>query len=862
MGDFMSETKNLKKQTATLFPIVGLGASAGGLEAFEKFFSNTPVDTGMAFLVVVHLDPAHESILPELLQRNTQMPVVAMIDGAVVEPNRVYVTPPNRDVVLDDGTLRLVEPLVSEGRRLPIDSFLCSLAAERGERAACVILSGSGSDGILGLKAIKENGGLALAQEPSSATFDSMPRSAIATGLVDYVVAPAELAETLVCFFAHAAQLTRAQETGSRLSTSDLEQILRLLNERTGRSFSAYKKNTLIRRVQRQMSLLGTDSVGDYVEHLRRRPEDVDRLFHELLIGVTSFFRDPEAFDVLRRDALPALLRSLGSEETLRVWVPGCSTGEEVYSLGMVLSECLATQARHVGFQIFGTDIDAHAIERAREGLYSLAIANDVSEERRQRFFEQKGELYRIRKDLRDCMVFAVQDILHDPPFTRIHLVCCRNLLIYIDSVAQKKLLTLFYYALKKDGLLFLGTSETIGGLGDLFTTVVAKWKIFRRRELPIPARPRVSFPISSSGPQRKAVHLAEDTTDGKQRSDLAQLVNAFLLAELTPTCILVDRRGRIYYIHGRSGKYLEPAVGKMSDNVLDMARHGLKLELATALRAVLANAGPVVRAGVHVKNNGSSQHVELTVRRLELTEGPDDLIAIILRDEAPPAKKSARGKRTSEREREQRITELEQELRRTRESHQAATEELETANEELKSINEELQSSNEELQSTNEELESAREEQQSLNEELVTVNAELRGRIGELSQTHDDLRNLLEATRIATLFLDPDLRIKRFTLATTRIVNLIPADVGRPLAHVVSNLEGESGLVEVARQVMESLESFEREVCTRDGIWYSLRAMPYRTTADVVDGVVMTFVDIDALRRSYLTGRSFNLGS
>lgn len=836
---------NPEKTDSAPFPVVGLGASAGGLAALKSFFAAVSEDAGMAYVVMVHMPPKQPSILPELLQQVSDLPVAAAADGQALEPGRVYVIPPDRDAGLLNGVMQL-SALAEETPRLPIDAFFRSLALDRGNLAAAVVLSGTGTDGTLGIKEIKACDGLVLVQTEDTAGYDGMPGSAKATGLADLVLPPGKMPENLVRYFGRPHRDSVQMPAASAGGGTWLPQIFAILRTRVGHDFSGYKANTLLRRISRRMGLNHIPEQETYVRFLRENPGEVEALFKELLIGVTGFFRDPESFRALKARILPVLTESLADNTTFRVWVPGCSTGEEVYSLAIILREHFDDSVRRMDLQIFGTDIDADAIERAREGLYPAGIAEDVGPERLKRFFSREGDFYRIRKEIRDCAVFSVQNILKDPPFSKLHMLCCRNLLIYLETRTQKKILPLFHYTLRPDGLLILGSSETIGGFGRLFETLDKKWKIFRRQEVPQALRQMVDFPSGLAAPHG-ADKEALPPAAAVPLADIGRLTRSVILDRFAPTAILTDAKGEMLHIQGRTGKYLETPSGPPTQNILDLAREGLRIELSSALRAARSSGDMVTRQQLSVRTNGDRQLLNLHVLRLAHPKELAGRLLVVLEDIPPSGDLSDGEPRDwgSGTHASARILELEKELQITRESHQTTIEELESSNEELKSTNEEMQSSNEELQSTNEELESSKEELQSLNEELQTVNAELQSKVEELSAAHDDMRNLLNSTEIATIFVDNHMRIRRFTTEATRIVNLIQTDIGRPLKHVVSNL-AYAGMMENLAEVLKRLSSKEAEVRTRGGEWFQMRIIPYRTTDNRIDGAVLTFSNIN----------------
>ncbi len=829
-------------------PIVGIGASAGGLEAFEQFFTNMPSDVGMAFALIQHLDPDHKSILSELIRRYTQMKVFEVKDGMNVEPNCIYIIPPNRYMAILHGTLQLIEPTEPYRHKEPIDFFLRSLAQDQGVHSIGIILSGTGTGGTLGLKAIKEVGGLTMVQDPESAKYDGMPKSAIATGLVDYVLPPNKMPEQLIAYIQHDFVRVPNKITATVSEKSDwLQKVFILLRSHTGHDFSYYKKNSIIRRIERRMMINQMDSAADYVKYLQENPMETDTLFRELLIGVTNFFRDPEAFDILKEKMMPSFFENRTPDRPIRIWVPACSTGEEAYSIAMLISECLNELAQKFQVQIFATDIDSYAIETARQGIYPDSIAVDVPPKRLQHFFHKDGNFLRVNKAIRDMMVFATQNVISDPPFSKTDLISCRNLLIYMGEELQKKLMPLFHYSLNRNGYLFLGNSETIGNFDDLFAVINRRWKIFQRKgDIPIQRQPVIHF-LATDGNEMQT----KWNNKTMENASIQVITERLLLDNYSPACVIINEKNDVVYFHGRTGKYLEPASGEARLNILEMAREGLKSILTTSLRKAVSENSDVLHEDLQVKTNGDVQVIDLEVRIISKGVSSEKLIMVVFRDKV--IKPSAKSKPSAESEKISsksggksgiRIKELEQELKSTKEYLQATIEELETANEELKSTNEELQSSNEELQSTNEELETSKEELQSVNEELVTVNNELEKKIEQLSKVNNDMNNLLASTKIGTIFLDDDLRIKRFTPAATQFVNLIQSDIGRPFSHIVSNLAYDH-LNQDANDVLETLVSKQFEVQTTNGLWYSVRIMPYRTIENVIEGIVMTFGDI-----------------
>ncbi|NEX22973.1 PAS domain-containing protein [Thiorhodococcus mannitoliphagus] len=875
------------------FPIVGIGASAGGLAAFEAFFSAIPhrVATGMAFVLVQHLAPNHKSILTDLIKRYTTMHVQEVEDGVTVQPDCAYIIPPNMDMALFKGKLHLLEPAAPRGLRLPIDFFFRSLASDQQERAICIVLSGTGSDGTLGARAVKGEGGLVMVETPTNAAYDGMPRSVIATGLADVILPPAEMPARLIAYLAHAFGKTPSLQAPAAKSEDTLTKICLLLRDATRHDFSQYKQSTLVRRIARRMALHQIEEQQGYVRYLQHEPSEIQALFRDLLIGVTNFFRDPEAFAALETGVIPRLFAGKRAGETVRVWICGCSSGEEAYSIAILIHEHLAALKQSTQIQIFATDVDAQAIAQARAGIYPASISADISPERLGRYFtlDQNAGTYRIQKSIRDLLVFSEQDLIRDPPFSRLDLISCRNLLIYINGALQRKLIPLFHYALNHNGVLFLGSSETIGDALTLFTPLDRKWKLYARLDPSssgappslgdLPAQPRFAL---------ESVNLTapEPAADG---TDLRALTEMTLLQHFNAVGVLTNARGEICYIHGRTGQFLEPASGTAAMNIFQMAREGLHRPLTTALQRAVTSQDVVALPGLKVKTNGDHARVDLTIRPVQTSlrgqKDRADLYLVVL-ELAPialpmPAPEDAAADKdkdkdkdkdatadadaaTSKARRERRIAELEDELRGKDEYLQTTLEEMETSNEELKSTNEEMQSVNEELQSTNEELETSKEELQSVNEELATVNAELQTKVADLSRANDDMNNLLAGTGVATLFVDDQLRISRFTPAMTQIIKLIPSDIGRSVGDLVSNLVGYTDFVEDVHRVLQTLVPHEQVVQAQDDTWFLMRIGPYRTLNNVIEGAVMTFVDISGrkqMEQELQTARAFAEG-
>jgi two-component system CheB/CheR fusion protein len=830
------------------FYIAGIGGSAGSLEALEQFFTNMPADSGIAFVLIQHLDPTHKDILPELLQRFTKMPVQKAIDGVKVRPNNVYVIPPNKDMAVSQGRLRLTSPAMPRGQRLPIDFFFRSLAEDAEERAVGIIFSGMGTDGTLGVKALKDKLGMVMVQAADEAKYDSMPRSALDTGLADFTAPAAKLPARLVSYVRHFVYAPAEPEV-SKQAAGTLQKVLALVRGRTGHDFSFYKKNTVFRRIERRMSVHQLATLPKYLRYLQLHPDEQDNLFKELLIGVTSFFRDPQAFEAVKK-ALPAVLRGKPRKSLVRVWAVGCSTGEEAYSLAILLKEYLqeTKQENDYRVQIFATDIDKAAVGKARQGLYPANISADVSPERLHRYFTKEETSYRVRKEIREMIVFAPQNLINDPPFTKLDILCCRNLLIYLTQEIQKKILPLFHYSLNPSGLLLLGSSETIGSLSVLFSTVDSKWKLFARKELAPAAKSAVELPLLPAAERKRRPSREE----AMENSQIPLLAMERLLETFAPPAVFIGETGDILYVSGRTGRYLEPAAGEASMNAFTMAREGLRFELAGAVRKAVRSKQDVTVKDLKVRTDDGSRRVNLTVKPFVKPESLRGVLMVVFEEQdapRPPATRPQPHGRLSKAGQNARLTELEDELKFTKEHLQTTVEEMETSQEELKSANEELQSTNEELQSTNEELTTSKEELQSLNEELITVNAELQNKVEELSRTNNDMKNLLNSTEIATIFLDNELNVKRFTAPATRIVNLIATDVGRPIGHLVSNLRYETLEADV-REVLKTLVFKEMHIETKNGAWYLMRIIPYRTLENVIDGVVITFTDFTGFKK------------
>ena len=829
-----------------VFPVVAIGASAGGLEALELFFGHMPQGTGMAFVVIQHLDPNNVGIMPELLQRMTTMEVSQASDGLKVKPDCVYVIPPNKSLSILNGALHLFEPIESRGLRLPVDFFFRSLAADRQDKSIGIILSGMGSDGSLGLKAIKEKNGIVLVQEPQTAKFDGMPRSATSTVIADIVAPVEELPQKLLALLKFIPADKSDPEVDSK-HKSNIDKIIILLREQTGHDFSLYKKNTLLRRIERRKSVHQIDKIQNYVRLLQENPKEVEILFKELLIGVTSFFRDSAVWEKLIESVLPDMLDGLPAGHVLRAWVTACSSGEEAYSLAIAFKEVLEKikPDKDLSLQIFATDLDNDAIEIARRGVFTSNIVADVSAERLSRFFAVEGDGFRVNAAIREMVIFAPQNVIKDPPFTKLDILTCRNMLIYMEPELQKKLLTLFNYSLNPGGIMVLGTAETLGGNSTGFEGLDARLKIYKR-DVTGTGAGLIDFP-SSFFHKQAIFPIIRPVAKGVENIQTA--ADQILLQKFSPASVLVNGAGDILYITGRTGKYLEPSSGKANWNIHAMARDGLRHELPGVFRKALQHFDPVIVRNVKISTNEGTQFVDVTVQRIENPESVRGMIMIVFTDVPEVIAKEAPNSKATKQPFNTRQKESGIELLRCREELQSYREEMQTSQEELKSTNEELQSTNEELQSTNEELTTSKEEMQSLNEELQTVNVELQSKVSDFVKSNDDMKNLLNSTEIATLFLDKELNIRRFTDPVIKLFKVRPADIGRPFTDLVTELQyAEIG--NNAKQVLKTLVPIETAISASNDRLFTVRIMPYRTTDDHIDGLVLTFSDISIAKK------------
>jgi two-component system CheB/CheR fusion protein len=823
----------------TPLTIIGIGASAGGLTALRNLLQALPADSGLTFVIVVHLSPEHESVLAALLQSYTQMPVLQVNGRIAMQPNHVYVIPPAKGLIVRDNALDLQELTAARGRPMQIDSFFRSLAEEHGDGGA-IILSGSGSDGAVGIQAIKEKGGLLLVQSPTEAEYDGMPRSAIATGLVDIVGTVAELATQLVAAkqFRLTVELPRDGEPLSAVTEEALHQILTQLRLRTGHDFSGYKRATLLRRLARRMQLTQSTTLTAYLQRLRQDTDEADALFRDLLINVTEFFRDRDAWLTLETTVIPQLFAGKGQGDSVRVWSVGCATGEEAYSLAMLLLEYATPLAMPPTIQIFASDLGKSALDFARDGYYPEAIAGDLTEERLTRFFTKENSHYRVRPEMRETILFTQHNLLQDPPFSRLDLIICRNLLIYIQRELQEKIFETFSYALRPGGYLFLGNAESADGASNLFDTVDKRHRLYQRRAQSNPPPLLPALPLLS-----RLAHRLPSISTGTAQPPPEE--HRLLLETDAPPSVLIDQEYHLLHLSESAGRYLLTPGGQPTTDLLKVVRPELQIELRAALFRAFDEGKSSFTSPVPVQFNGAPHLVYLFVRPRPQAGGAMRALVLFLEDERPVTPAPLPSSATTET-----VHQLASELRHTQERLQGAREAYETTVEELRAANEELQSTNEEYKSTLEELETSKEELQSINEELQTINQELKSKVEEVTQAHDDLQNLFAATNIATLFLDRQLQVKRYTPRAADLFNLMPPDRGRPIAHLRANLHYPE-LETDAQQVLQSLMPTEREVTSQTGRWYLVQVRPYRTMDDRIDGVAITFVDITAIKQT-----------
>lgn len=839
------ETEPPEPQPTPGVPIVGIVASAGGLDAFKNLLKAMPSDSGMAFVLVPHLDPMQKSLMAPLLARHTRMPVAEVDDGTRAEPNHVYVIPPNCYLALHEGILHLTSPVERALHQTAIDGFLRSLADDQQERAICIVLSGTGSLGTLGLKAVKANGGLAMVQDPRTAEYGQMPQNAIATGLADYVLPVEQMPEALQRYLRHFVAEGAATRPETGAGGEMLSQVVAFLRAHTNFDFRTYRKAMLVRRIQRRMNLNHVEQIKDYITLLREHPEELKQLTKDLLISVTSFFRDREMYRVLETEVIPDILRACSSERPIRVWVPGCATGEEAYSIAMVLFEAITAAQKVCPVQIFATDIDVDALQIARQGSYQESLLADVAPERIARFFlRTDAQTYQVNKQLREAVLFAQQNILSDAPFSRIDLVSCRNVLIYLEPQVQQKLVALVHFALRGGGYLVLGPSESVGAHSDLFEPMSKKWRIFRR--ISVPRKVQLEFPISA-GDARTGYSQPASVAMPAQAAAVAELTLQKLVDDYAPAAVVANSRHEVVYFSGVTHLYLQQPSGVPTQDVLALARPGLRARLRAVMQKAVREGERVSISGGHVRREGRQVSVRVTAEPLRPPRDSQGLMLITFEDERrrPPP-----GKATPVAEVDEAlVSQLEHELKSSREELHSTIEELESSNEELKASTEEVMSMNEELQSANEELETSKEELQSLNEELSTVNSQLRDKVEELEAANNDMANLLASTDIATVFLGADGRIKRFTAAATRLFNLIPSDVGRPIGDLTSRFSDPELAADI-EAVLATLAPLQREVSTPED-WYLRRVTPYRTSDNRIEGVVVTLTEISRIKQA-----------
>ncbi len=839
------------------FPIVGIGASAGGFEAFAAMLKDLPEDTGMAFVFVQHLDPTHSSVLTEIISRSTKIPVVEVTNRMTVTPNRIYVIPANTTMILRGADLRLSARLLTRGQHLPIDHFFYSLADERGNKAIGVVLSGTASDGTEGCRAIKSCGGITFAQSEKTAKFPSMPASAVNSGCIDFVLSPKDIARELTRIARHPL-IADKKTKGEHLSIGtggDLSALLRLVRDASGVDFGLYKQTTLQRRIRRRIVLHRLESVKQYLRYVRENPAEIDELYRDILIHVTGFFRDKAAFESLAELVFPSILKGRNLEDNpIRIWIPGCATGEEVYSIAICVLEYLWGRAKPTGaltgkaVQIFGTDISEAALDRARIGLYTEAAVADVTPARLSRFFVRLDGGYQITRSLRDMCIFARQNVTRDPPFSNIDLVTCRNLLIYLGPELQKRVIPTLHYALKPDGYLMLGGSESLGAFSDHFTLIDKKNKIYQKKRsatrlityftgtdyaIRRPDRAKIVAPVSSS-------------------SSIEKEVERVLVDRFVPASIVLNEQMEIVQFRGHTGAYLEPAPGHPTFSLSKMAREGLLVDLRAAINKARKNNSSIRSERVQVKSNGHTREVDLEVIPVRGQDTPDRFYVVVFQDSRKQVAQSgtvSHGKAPDRSVSARENVRLKGELAQLRDQLKTLIEEHETTAEEFKTANEEVLSSNEELQSTNEELETAKEELQSSNEELTTLNEELQNRNLELSLANSDLLNLLGNVNIPVVMVDDDLRIRRFTPPAQRLLNLIPSDVGRRLQEIRPNLDVDD-IESTVRLTIDTATLQEREVHEKNGAWYMMRVGPYKTRDKKIEGAVMSFLDIDEMKQ------------
>jgi two-component system CheB/CheR fusion protein len=842
----LAAQQTAKSNQKHFFPIVTLGGSAGSFHSFEKFLTHTPVDTGFAFVIIMHLDPRKNMEVAHMLQSYTSMSVVEAEDGIEVLPNHVYVIPPDKDMGIHNGNLLLFKASRTRGAHMAIDYFLQTLAEDQWNYAVAIIFSGMGADGETGVRMIKEKLGMAMAQDPETAEYKSMPEASIKTGLVDYILPPEGMPAKLIQYLNHPAMREPdfEDEVNERNNQSQLQKILMLLRSHTGHDFTLYKKNTITRRIERRIAFHQLPDYLHYVNYMREHPHEIEVLFKELLIGVTKFFRDSQAFEVMK-NALYAKLVKKTEDESIRIWIAGCSKGEEAYSLAILLTEYLSVlkTKRLPKVQIFATDLDPQAIEHARTGFYFSNIISELSPDRLERFFVKKANGYVVKKEVREMIVFAQHNLIKDAPFTKLDLLCCRNVMIYLTADLQRKLLPVFHYSLNNKGLLFLGPAESVGIYTDAFNIIDSKWKLYERKDGVSALSKMVDFPFNISNQQKSERDATEKPVS---KGLITEAFHRVLLDKYTPASLLINDKGEILYINGKMDTYLQFHTGEAVMNIHKMAREEIKYALGNAIHQVSLQKNRVNVNDIKLSVNGQVNMIDFSV---DYVADPrlQGCLVIAFRDKGKPKRRQSL-KSDQLQPHIGEVEELEKELIYTKQQLHTTIEQMETSLEELKSTNEELQSTNEELQSTNEEALTTKEEMQSLNEELMTINLQYQNKAEELTRLNNDMKNLLDNTEIGTIFLDNHLNILRFTPQVTRLFNVIPTDIGRSITHIVSNFDYPA-IEHVILQVIEKLSGKELEVKTKKNDWYNLRIMPYRTMDNFINGAVLTFTKITPLK-------------
>ncbi|MCR8915656.1 PAS domain-containing protein [Marinobacter panjinensis] len=864
-----SEADTGPKPTEEHLPIVVLGASAGGLEALKAFFSGAPDKAGCIYLVITHHKSEKQSMLPELLARSSGKRAVEIADGMAPEPDCIYTNPATECfITLEGGKFRLLSAreastytpqLDKYGNSLmkvyhPIDFTFQQLAQEVGGRLTGIVLSGSGSDGAIGLRAVKGQDGMIMVQQPESAEFSGMPDNAIATGLADFILSPEDMGAQLASYLRHRKTLSLGKGGEELISADQLRQICELLRERVGHDFLSYKPNTMKRRVAKRMALHRLRKASDYLEYLYHNEDEANHLFRDMLIRVTEFFRDPGLWDYCRNDLFPEVLQQHDYSDGFRVWVAGCSTGDEAYSIAILLNEVLRENNLTMRVHIFASDLDAEAISIARRGEYPAGIVNEVPEPLLSRYFSYSEDRYKIHKSVREQIIFAPHNVIKDPPFTNMDLISCRNLLIYLNQDLQADLISLFHMSLRNKGTLVLGPSESVGETSTAFKTVNSKWKVFRRNPDIFSERVPMQYFHGGRRTDRSLYH-AQATAQPRlsDQPPIAEKVLKLLAKKFAPGALVISERGDIFYLHGDAGKFLEPAEGKPRYNIFEMGRGDLPRELPAMMHSAASSEGRIVEKKFKIDPSGDS-HVLVGVEKLQAPESMRGLFLIFFHDiettSTSPTVTAEAGESQDEDEPASQVFALERDLEKSRASYRALLEQVEDQNAELRSAVEELQSTNEELQSSNEELETSKEETQSLYEELSTINSELVEKVNSLSDANNDMANLLNSTAMAILYLDNELKLKRFTQKAKDIVAVRESDEGRPIGELAIHLKGEQ-FIEDARSVLSTLRGIEKEVRTNQGGWYLMKLLPYRTRDNVVDGLICTFVDINEVKRS-----------